>query len=397
MALGSFAQAGKATTSPSPTPPSAEPAETVADRDYADFEELAKAMPPGPPQDMGALPFFTWVNQHLLKVNAAGLTFYQAYPSDPRRWDVALVLLGMPPIFATGFGPDVATEGAAAAIVDQQAKTAWDNRAEELKQELLAASDAPVAGKERIEWGYFARDFRSASSRLKAGEPVDWSLFRSRFDAHVKKYADFDIVVARAADYLGALDRNVPGLSRSEWNHLAGTTPNDALRAKAKEQVEMAEMMSRPLEMAFTAVDGRKVDLADYRGKVVLIDFWATWCGPCIAEIPNIKRVYADYRDKGFEIVGISLENAKLTPGDSPAQIASKLEAASKKLGEFTAKEGMPWPQYFDGKWWDNDISTKYAIRAIPAMFLIDREGRVATTQARGEMLEREVKRLLGL
>lgn len=396
MTLGGFAQAGKATPSPSPAP-SAEPVETVADRDYAAFEALARAMPPGPPQEMGALPFFTWVNQQLLKINAAGLTFYQAYPSDPRRWDVALVLLGMQPLFATGFGPDVATQGAGAAIVDPQAKDAWDKRAEELKQELLAADDAPVAGKERIEWGYFARDFRSASSRMRTGEPVDWGHFRSRFDAHVKKYADFDIVVARATDYLGALDQNVPGLAQSEWNHLADTSANEALRAKAKEQVETAEMMSRPLEMAFTAADGRKVDLADYRGKVVLIDFWATWCGPCIAEIPNIKRVYADYHDKGFEIVGISLENAKLTPGDSSEQITSKLEAARKKLREFTAKEGMPWPQYFDGKWWDNDISTKYAITSIPAMFLIDREGRVATTQARGEKLESEVKRLLGL
>jgi thiol-disulfide isomerase/thioredoxin len=149
--------------------------------------------------------------------------------------------------------------------------------------------------------------------------------------------------------------------------------------------------------MTFTAVDGRKVDLKDYRGKVVLIDFWATWCGPCIAELPNIKKVYADYHAKGFEIVGISLENAKLAPSDTPEQGAAKLAAAKKILNDFTAKEEMPWPQFFDGTHWKNPYAKQYAITGIPAMFLLDQSGKIVTTTARGEKLEIEVKRLLKL
>lgn len=164
-----------------------------------------------------------------------------------------------------------------------------------------------------------------------------------------------------------------------------------------KKMKTMAELKSKPLELKFTAVDGREVDLAKMRGKVVLIDFWATWCGPCKEEIPNIKKVYAAWHDRGFEIVGIALENGKLTPKDTPEQVAAKLDAARKVLADFTAANAMPWPQYFDGKWWKTDFATRYKISGIPAMFLLDQEGRVVSTDARGARLEQEVRRLLKL
>jgi len=183
---------------------------------------------------------------------------------------------------------------------------------------------------------------------------------------------------------------------KREWQELAAH-PHAKIRELAAQEVRKQEAISRPLEIAFTAVDGRKVDLKDLRGKVVLVDFWATWCGPCIAELPNVKKVYADYHDKGFEIVGIALENAKLVPDDTPEQAAAKHEKAKQVLSEFTALNDMPWPQYYDGKFWKNDISTRYDIASIPAMFLIDQEGKLVTTEARGPKLEAEVKRLLKL
>lgn len=372
-------------------------ASATADADYAAFQTLRKTPAPGSSRDIGAQKYYTWYDGHRQAVKTAALAFYAAHPSDPRRWEVVMAAVKAPPLFIESFGPDVETKGPAAIVQARAAVAAWLEQVAVLTQAMLASTDVPPALREDAEWGLFAKDFRATSLAKSKGEPYDYSPFKARFDAHVAKYAQLDVVAGRALDYLGALERNLPGASTEIWRHLQESAPNEALRAKAAERLNFLELTSKPLEMAFTAVDGRPVDLRNLRGKVVLIDFWATWCGPCIAELPNVKKVYAAYHDKGFEIVGIALENGKLLPNDTSAQTAAKHVAAKKVLTDFTTKEEMPWPQYYDGKWWKNDISTKYAINGIPAMFLLDQEGRIVSTNARGEALEREVKRLLKL
>ena len=108
-------------------------------------------------------------------------------------------------------------------------------------------------------------------------------------------------------------------------------------------------------------------------GKVIFMDIYATWCGPCVAEVPSLKKAYDAYHAKGFEIIGISLDD--------------KREA----LLEFTKKNGMAWPQYFDGEVWKNKLAVKYGVNSIPATYLLDREGKIIGKDLRGEELEQAV------
>ena len=133
------------------------------------------------------------------------------------------------------------------------------------------------------------------------------------------------------------------------------------------------------LEITGKTIDGKEFDWAEYRGKVVLVDFWATWCGPCRAELPNVKKYYELYHDDGFEVVGISLDRTR------------------QALESFLEKENLPWVTLYDEEAsGTHPLATYYGVLGIPTVLLVDKEGKVVSLRARGDELGRCLEQLLG-
>jgi peroxiredoxin len=122
---------------------------------------------------------------------------------------------------------------------------------------------------------------------------------------------------------------------------------------------------------------GKPLSVAGYKGKVLLVDFWATWCGPCRTELPNVIKTYDAHHKDGFEIIGVSLDQDK------------------QKLTSFLTDKKITWAQYFDGKGWQNALAQKYGVQSIPATYLLDRQGVIIGKDLRGDDLEQAVTQAL--
>lgn len=131
----------------------------------------------------------------------------------------------------------------------------------------------------------------------------------------------------------------------------------------------------------FTSSDtsGNALNLKDLRGKYVLLDFWASWCGPCREENPNVVKAYEQFKDKGFTVLGISLDKS------------DKRDAWVKAIKE----DGLVWDQVSDLKFWNSPVAQLYSIRSIPQNFLLDPQGKIVAANLRGEALLQKLQELI--
>ena len=235
---------------------------------------------------------------------------------------------------------------------------------------------SPEAGEAHFALG---RIYSSTGSPAKAIEHIDAYLEapgeRSPDQAAQAKFvlASSQIALERY-DEAEKLLREVAGAGLAVDPRIVEAASGELSRVEA---LRRAKIGAPAAGVSGTSHQGKQVDLAKYRGKVVLLDFWAAWCAPCRMEMPNVIRTYNEFHKKGFEIIGVSLDENRA------------------QFDNFIRENKMEWPQIFDGKGWQCGIARAYGVSAIPATFLIDRAGNIRYKNVRGPKLREAVEKLV--
>jgi len=327
-----------------------------ADQLWAEFERVrAVAMPTGATKaEKNA-----WWERKVRDLQRLGTAFLDAYPDDPRRWAVAVHVREVRP------WPDPAV-----------APPLLDLRLRELT--AAAVNRADIAADVRETASLLLIDEEIIRSGEDAGVAPLLEIQR-RLDEHVGRFGAGQGVRLIQLRTLERLERLDPAAAGAIVERLA-TSPHTLLREVATRRQFLRLVGQTPIDLRFIALDGREVDFARLRGKVVLLDFWATWCQPCVVELPRLRQLRDAHAAAGLEIVGVSLDR----PGSR-----AKLEA-------FVRQNDLTWPQHFllnnEGR---NELAERFAVTSIPAVFLFDRTGRLAVANVPSEKLNAEIDRLL--
>jgi thiol-disulfide isomerase/thioredoxin len=258
-----------------------------------------------------------------------------------------------------------------AALFNKAIEHDWFAEAEELGRQYLERDpDGPVKALAQIiltmartQAGQFDRalaQYRGLIQGLDANEQEEFA-------------ASFSESLAQAAIAAGEVGvaRQVYGMLLSRFGESAN------LRQKVEGELKRLDQVGKPAPAVVADdIQGQPVRLAAYRGKYVLVDFWATWCGPCIAELPRLLAAYQSYHDAGFEIIGVSLDESK------------------QAVVDFTKARRLPWRQIHNASG-PADLVDAFGVRSIPATYLIDPEGTIIRLDLRGKALEETLRQLL--
>jgi thiol-disulfide isomerase/thioredoxin len=226
-----------------------------------------------------------------------------------------------------------------------------------------------------------------AVGHLVRADPLNWSAAETQAEALLKDYPRrFDsyldmLVLTWQAEMAGK--RDLERTLATTIVHLDGPDPSETPDwagnpvGWARGVIHRLDLAGKAVDPQFTAIDGRIVDVTSLRGKVVVVDFWATWCPPCVSSLPGLKAAFAKYHEKGLEVLAISWD---LDLG---------------KLSKFVEQNGIPWPQHFEGS--RRKFGEEFGIGGIPYTLLIGKDGRLrySTASPNDPRFVDEIQRLL--
>ena len=278
-------------------------------------------------------------------------------------------------------------------VIDQvQVRLITDRGANEPAVELVAKAEAkwagePVAGT-TSEPPTELEKIRQRLGTVAELEPAEREKLLDEAFALLKKSEvgrpEFSLAIGVCRS-LERVDNQLAARAYESFAEIIAATDDQSI-ARYAEKLKGASrrnrLPGRPIEMFGTTVEGEEFHWKVYKEKVVLIDFWATWCGPCIAELPNVKQQFERYKDQGFDVVGVSLDTDK------------------SRLVKFLEEREIPWTNLFsedaENTGWNHPLATHYGIMSIPATILVNQQGEVVSLSARGSELPRLLEELLG-
>jgi peroxiredoxin len=196
-----------------------------------------------------------------------------------------------------------------------------------------------------------------------------------------------DVLRVKATVYWSMVDNSEKGIAvmrqiKKDYPNTTVGRDADTIIQKHEEITKIQRTLTNGAKFPdFSEKDllGNPLSVSQYKDKLVLVEFWATWCAPCVAELPNILKAYNKHHAEGFEVIGVSLD----------------FDQDKQKLKSFLKAKELPWVQYFDGKGWQNKLAVKYGIDQVPATFLLDRQGKIIAQDLHGEALEEALTKAL--